>query len=426
MPEQVHKASDVYGIGRDLPLNYVVRKRVDNVFVENLTRDKHLVVYGSSKQGKTSLRKNWLKDEEHVVVSCSNTMLLSDLHAAILKKVGFKVEQSTTRTAGGRLKIMAEFKGKGKVPLIAEAEGHAGLEGERTRETETVHARLELDLNDVNDVIAALREISFAQFIVLEDFHYLPIDTQKNFAFALKTFHENSDVSFIVVGVWREKNRLVYYNGDLTGRVVSIDADEWSQDELREVIKAGEALLNIEFDADFIEGVLENAFEAVYLVQEACLKACEHAKFYQTREVLALMGAGLNPKSIIKEIVNEQAGRYSAFITNFSEGFQKSQLEMYKWLLYAVISTDVKILGVGLRRSEVAAAVKRHHPEKASLNEGNITIALQNTASLQVNKDVRPIILDYDQTTRVLNVVDRSFLIWLAYQDREEILREMD
>ena len=54
MPEKVHKAADVYGIGRELPLNYVVRKHVDNIFVENLTRDKHVVVYGSSKQGKTS------------------------------------------------------------------------------------------------------------------------------------------------------------------------------------------------------------------------------------------------------------------------------------------------------------------------------------------------------------------------------------
>jgi hypothetical protein len=270
-----------------------------------------------------------------------------------------------------------------------------------------------------------LKEISFAQLIVLEDFHYLPIETQKNFAFALKSFHENSEVCFIVVGVWREKNRLVYYNGDLTGRVVAIDADEWHAEELREVITIGEALLNVSFDSGFIEGILENAFDAVYLVQEACLKACQAAKVYHTGEALIVVGAGLDPKAIIKEIVDEQAGRYSAFITNFCEGFQKTELEMYKWLLYAVISTDAKALEAGMRRSEVAAAVKEHHPEKSALNEGNITLALQNTASLQVNKNIRPIILDHDQTTKVLNVVDRSFLIWLAYQDRDEILREI-
>ena len=33
-----------------------------------------------------------------------------------------------------------------------------------------------------------------------------------------------------------------------------------------------------------------------------------------------------------------------------------------------------------------------------------------------------PIILDYDQTNLRLNVVDRGFLIWLANQDRNELL----
>jgi hypothetical protein len=47
----------------------------------------------------------------------------------------------------------------------------------------------------------------------------------------------------------------------------------------------------------------------------------------------------------------------------------------------------------------------------------------QNAASLQVQKSIRPIVFDYDQATRVLNVVDRSFLIWLAYQDRKELLK---
>ncbi|RYD69942.1 MAG: hypothetical protein EOP84_27530, partial [Verrucomicrobiaceae bacterium] len=85
MLEAKYKTEDVYGVGRDLPLNYVTRDKVDKVFVENLTRDKHVVVYGSSKQGKTSLRKQWLNDEENVVVSCLNTMSLPELHGAILK-----------------------------------------------------------------------------------------------------------------------------------------------------------------------------------------------------------------------------------------------------------------------------------------------------------------------------------------------------
>jgi hypothetical protein len=48
--------------------------------------------------------------------------------------------------------------------------------------------------------------------------------------------------------------------------------------------------------------------------------------------------------------------------------------------------------------------------------------ALQSVGSLQVKKDIKPIVLDYDQTNLRLNVVDRSFLIWLDNQSTLELL----
>jgi hypothetical protein len=46
-----HRLDEVYGVARDLPINYVTRQGVDGEFVASLTRDKHIVVFGSSKQG---------------------------------------------------------------------------------------------------------------------------------------------------------------------------------------------------------------------------------------------------------------------------------------------------------------------------------------------------------------------------------------
>src|SRR5262249_60264534 len=127
---------------------------------------------------------------------------------------------------------------------------------------------LELDSEDVNDIIHALAD--FNKFIVLEDFHYLPVDTQKDFAVSLKAFHEQSHLCFIIVGVWLEESRLSVYNGALTGRIVGINADKWSRNELHEVISAGESLLNIKFASSFPEALIDSCFESVYIVQEAC------------------------------------------------------------------------------------------------------------------------------------------------------------
>ena len=417
--EKIHKASNVYGIGRDLPLNYVSRKAVDELLVNSLTRDKHLVVYGSSKQGKTSLRKHCLQEQDYIVVHCSNKWSLADVHAAILKRAGFEITQSTTRTATGKNKIIAAFKAS-IFGVGVEASG----EKEQTTAAAVTKHPLELDPEDVNDIISALN--GFNRFIVLEDFHYLPIETQKDFAVGLKAFHEQSSLCFMVVGVWLEESRLTVYNGDLTGRVIGINADKWSKAELREVIEAGEHLLNIRFTEPFKNAVLSGCLDSVYIVQEACYQACIKQNIHFTQNKPVDIGDGIDVKEIIREVVNQQTGRYNSFITQFAAGFQDTTLQMYKWLLYPVLTATTEKLEEGLRYREMRDILRSHHPEGTALNLGNLTQALQATASLQVKKDIKPIVLDYDQTNLRLSVVDRGFLIWIENQDRSELLELAD
>jgi hypothetical protein len=139
-----HRAGDVYGISRDLPLNYVDRLSVDGQLIESLTRDKHIVIYGSSKQGKTSLRKWNLSEDDHLVVTCSNKWDLGQLHSAILKSAGYTVEQSTTRTAAGSNKITARVSGRLKTP-IAEIGAELGQARGTDKAEQVVTAPLELD-----------------------------------------------------------------------------------------------------------------------------------------------------------------------------------------------------------------------------------------------------------------------------------------
>jgi len=70
MPERIHTVDEVFGVSRNLPLNYVTRDTVDGKLIENLSRSSHIVICGSSKQGKTSLRKYCLRGTDYVVVSC--------------------------------------------------------------------------------------------------------------------------------------------------------------------------------------------------------------------------------------------------------------------------------------------------------------------------------------------------------------------
>lgn len=411
------KASEVFGISRDLPLNYVGRSSADTKLVDSLTRDKHLVIFGSSKQGKTSLRKHVLNEEDAVVVHCSNKWSIADIHSAILKKIGFELTQSTSKTTSGKSKIFAKISA-----TIFGGGAEGGAETEREEASTATKAPLELDPEDVNDIILALHSVGFNRYIVLEDFHYLPLDTQKDFSVALKAFHEESKYCFIIVGVWLEENRLSVYNGDLTGRLTPIDADKWEESELRQVIEAGEAHLNVKFSDEFVDELLRDCFNSIYIVQESCYQCCVANDVNSTLEQRREIGARKQAEEIVTIVVNQQTGRFNSFITQFADGFQTTALEMYRWLLYPVLTADVGDLQKGLRLNSITKTLQAKHPNGKELNPGNVTQALQSTAALQVKKSVKPIILDYDQTNLRLRVVDSGFLIWLNKQDRNELL----
>lgn len=400
---RTYTTDDVYGISRDLPLNYVDRSSVDDTLVENLTREKHLAIYGSSKQGKTSLRKHCLEPGDYIVVQCASSWELRNVNEAILKSAGFKLTLSETKTTTGKAKVLAKF--------------------EYSQANSKTESALDLDTTDVNDIIRALDSIGFAKYVVLEDFHYLPTDTQRHFSVALKAFHETSRYCFIVVGVWLEENRLTLYNGDLTGRVVAIDADRWSADQLSEVIDKGADLLNIAFPDIVKRRLIEASFSSVYVVQEACRRVCRNEHVYETQPASRVVGAGANVEDVVAQIVEEQGGRYNSFIREFAHGFQASDLEMYKWLLFTVLTSESSQLQAGLSQREIRGLLQDNHPAGESLNPGNVTIALQSVANLQLKKNIKPIVLDYDETNRRLRVVDRGFFAWLAQQDIPDLLQ---
>ena len=408
---------DVFGINRDLPLNYVERKTADEVLIKNLVRKQHLVIYGSSKQGKTSLRKHCLKDDEYVVIHCSNRWDLGNLHEQVLKQAGYELTLSKSYSTSGKQKIFARIKAS---VLGASAEG--GGEAERSTTNERKSAPLELDSTDVNDIISALQNLDFKKYIVLEDFHYLPIETQKDFSVALKAFHENSDLSFIVIGVWLEENRLSVYNGDLAGRLLPINADKWTRQELEKVIGEGEELLNIAFHSDFKDNLLDYCHDSVFIVQEACNLCCSQERIYQTSSELRVIGENVDCKRVVDDVVNQSSGRFNSFLTNIAEGFQETTLQMHKWLLYPVLISDVGEIENGFSQAKIRTIIQSVHPRGDDLNSGNVTQSLQSISSLQIKKDIKPMVLDYDQTNLRLRVVDKSFLIWIAQQNRDELL----
>jgi hypothetical protein len=164
MPEVINKTADVFGVSRELPLTYVEREHVDDKLLDNLTRDKHIIIYGSSKQGKTCLRKHCLQDDDYIHVQCQNTWDISKLNEQILKAAGCEVEATHSKTIDGKSKLQVKAKAGFKLFGIgSELEG--GSEGERGSSETRTYEPLQLDAGDPNDLVRTLKAIGFSKFI---------------------------------------------------------------------------------------------------------------------------------------------------------------------------------------------------------------------------------------------------------------------
>ena len=192
-----------------------------------------------------------------------------------------------------------------------------------------------------------------------------------------------------------------------------------------EVIQAGESLLNVTFNDRFVSDLLQGCFASVHIVQEVCRRCLISEGVFQTGDKPRHVAEHASAAVLIKAVVDDQGGRYNGFLMAFADGFQQTDLEMPKWIVYAMLKSTVQQLSDGLRLREISRLIKAAHPKGQALNPGNITQALISASSLQVKKNIRPIIIDYDTTNRNLHVVDKSFLIWLASQNRDEILEDL-
>ncbi|GGI93141.1 hypothetical protein GCM10007973_31790 [Polymorphobacter multimanifer] len=226
---------EVFGISASVPTyTYVDRQGLDGKFRYLLESDRHIVIYGSSKQGKTSLRRKQLPESQSIIVPCNPDFTIESIYNEIRRQLGARdpLEHTATRTIEGSTQV--EAKGKVGIPLLSQAEAGGSLDASISHEWET-----KVGLSSNSDSLVYLSDIIKAsgKRVVIEDFHYLSEDERRRLAFDMKAFWDMS-VFLIVIGVWAEHNLLTLYNNDLDGRVEEIDI-QWNKDDLALVVKRG-------------------------------------------------------------------------------------------------------------------------------------------------------------------------------------------
>ncbi len=425
------KLEQVFGVSKNQILSYVERPRVDGLFLKALKSDKQIIVYGSSKQGKTALVDKHAPYRDNLIVRCTPTSDLIDLYKSLLRQLNVELITESQSGQSSSTGTEVNTKIKAKLPLFGSVEGggviKAGSASEKTQTRETIEFNLALP----QDISELVKKIDSEKFVILENFHYLNDDVQRRFAFDLRTFQELG-IRFIILGVWREKNRLAQFNGDLLDRIIEVPVEPWEHKEFEEVIQQGEGCLRVKFSNELVKAVIENAFDSIGVVQELLLTICQLGGVTQTcAEPFEICDTSLLIRAIEAK-VDDYSARHVRALESIAEGRRSnkpkdgvSPLYLPYYTVRAFLTFDFRSVVSGIRRDKLEEEIKKQHHRPNDVRSSDMSNLLHSFAKLQSEKDIVPPIFDYDLSTKTMRVVDSTFYFFLRNVDRSQILRDL-
>lgn len=423
------QTSDVFGVRSQLIESYIERPSVDELFSAALKDKNQVIVYGSSKQGKTSLTLKHLTPDEYVKVECSPQTQAIDIYRSILRQSNITYFESNTQGISFEVASNVNAGIKIKVPFIGDASLGAGTADKNTQTNTATELYIEYNLELAQDVSELLRKKQIDKFIVLENFHYLSLEVQERLAYDLRVF-QDLGVIFIVLGIWREANRLVQFNGDLLDRVTEVPVEPWLDEDFVSVIEKGSKLLNADF-SEIQEQLIKSSFDSVGVVQELCKQCCIAAGITETAgETVVITNAHL--QAALETKARDYGGRHIRNFESFVDIARKTSNQSGKpslafpfYFIHLLLKTDLENIEQGLSRSTLLEGIRRVHHRPDDVRSGDLGAFLHNITQHQINKRIQPPFVDYDRGSKLLKIIDSSLYFFLRHCDRDAILADI-
>ncbi len=403
---------EVFGIAASVPIHtYVDRAGLDKRFTYLVKQDRHLVIHGASKQGKTILRKRNLPEDKCLIVQCGANSGRARIYLEILRQLDAQIptEVSKNLTLGAE----AQSKASGKLNLPFIASGGAEVGGKISVETEssTLSTPVGIDPESLGYIAQEIKRSN--KKVVIEDFHYLSEPEKRNLAFDLKAFWD-SQVFFLIIGIWADQNLLAYYNGDLSGRIEEIDI-RWTIEELEQVLQKGSQALNISFDLGIKNEILEDANQNVGLLQRIAEKYCYESGIYESGDHMQYVEDSDALTRCRNSICEEESVRYRLFDDVVSRGFQDSgtsELKVYQRIVRVCVEASSQDLRDGINKAEL---LKRIQVDEPRVRGSDLSNALNKIDRLQANRSISPLIISYNPNTQNIQLIDRELLFYRKY-----------
>lgn len=413
------RVEDVFGVAPEvLADSYVDRGDLDEKITRLLTTKKHIALRGVSKCGKSWLRQRVIPDA--LVVQCRLGKTVLDIYREALGELGIRLEVTSTQESSltGTVEATAEVG----VGLMAKIAAKWGLSTSTKDSTTTTPSQ---DINDLAFIAALIRESG--RRLVIEDFHYLSHGERTRLAFDLKALWDYQTF-VVVVGVWSGQNVLSQLNPDLTARVRE-ESIVWADDELRKIFESGGKALNLQFSDELQARAVADCYGNAGILQRLIEGILECASIEVEQEDLTVI-SDLELLTDAQMIYAEELNSlYLGFAERVSKGIRSrhNATGIYAHAMAVVMSATDKELVVGVPLQDIFATAQSR---ESRIQKGNLRTVLERIEALQVDDAGRGLVLAYDQSRKVVSVVDRQLLLYRKYSTVpwpwEELIEEAE
>ena len=425
------KLEDVFGVSRKPVLSYIERPEVDGAFENAIKSDKQIIVYGASKQGKTALVSKYLPYDDCLAISCSPKSKVTDIYKSILRKLDIEIITDKQKSKSAGVEVGAVAKIKSKIPFLVSGEAEGSTKAEASTEQQLYYKSIEFNLELPQDIFDLYIQAKVDKFVILEDFHYLSIDVQKQLAFDLRTFQELG-LRFIILGVWKERNRFIQFNGDLQDRIAEIPVEPWDEIEFIKVAQKGAQKLNIEFSNEIIKSLCTESLGSIGVFQELLKTLCLENEVLQQQSAKKLISNQQTLERAIKIKCDDYSSRHVRALEDIAKGQrefkiteEKKPLFLPYYFVVAILGMDFHDILMGIQRKSIEEAIKSLHHRGADIRPSDMGFLLSNLANLQAAKKIQPPLFDYDVSQRTINIIDSTFYFFFKNCDRKEVIKNI-
>jgi hypothetical protein len=375
---------------------------------ENLC--KLVTVTGQTKSGKTVLARSVLPREESVWVDGGTVSAEDDLWQVVLEQLDLfqgTEEQSgadTTATIAGKGSAGANF-------FVAKGSAELGAELAKTRSSSRTKSRA------VSPRVAALKGLKDAQLpIIIDDFHYLPKETQGAVVRALKQPIFDG-LPVVIIAIPHRRYDAVRVEREMTGRIMAVDVPSWSEDELAYIPATGFNLLELPFPGALAGRMAAEAIGSPHLVQDFCRTTCRMADGGQGPARIDEVDADTVFRDVAETIGRPIFDKLARGPRQRSDRIQRQLkddqvVDIYELVLHALAHLRPGL--VSLEYKDLRAAIREVSATQIpQLHE--VARVLKHMASIAANDQSSTPVIDFEDDEKKLHITDPFFAFYLRW-----------